>query len=113
MVERAKRLNPLHPSWCDGAYVSALPFARRPEDAIRAFAAVEYPQTLLHALLAAAYAHAGRIEEARNEIARVRETWPELSLSTLDTSAELCGKAMSDAAMSHLREGLKLAGLPA
>jgi adenylate cyclase len=113
LVERAKRLNPLHPSWYDGAYVSALLFARRPEDAIRAYAAVEYPQTFLHALLAAAYAHTGRIEEAQGEIARVRETWPELTLSSLDESAELCGKAMSDSAMRYLREGLKLAGLPA
>lgn len=112
LVERAKQLNPLHPSWYDGAYVSALLFARRPDDAIRAFAAVEYPQTSVRALLAAAYAHTGRIEEARNEIARVRETWPDLSLSTLDESAELCGRAMSDAAIRYLRDGLKLAGLP-
>lgn len=78
-----------------------------------AFAAVEHQQTAARALLAAAHAHAGRIEGARDERAHLRKIWPAPSLSTPDGGAELCGKAMSGAARSCLREGLKLARPPA
>jgi class 3 adenylate cyclase/TolB-like protein len=112
LVERAIRLNPNNPDWYDGAYVSALYFAERPEDAIRAYATVDQPQLPVQLYYAAALGHVGRAEDAQPVIEQIREVLPGLSLSTLRESPEFCVVAMSDRAEQYLRQGLEKAGLP-
>jgi class 3 adenylate cyclase/TolB-like protein len=112
LVERALRLNPRHPDWYDGAYVSALYFADRPEDAVKAYAAVDQPQLMVRVYHLASLGQLGRTEEARSVLETLRELKPELSLSTLSENPELCVGAMSDDALAHLRDGLRKAGLP-
>ncbi len=112
LVERAIRLNPRHPDWYDGALVSALLFARRPEEAIRAYEAVEFPQFPVRVLLAAAYGHAGQAEGARRAVAEILKIEPALTLSTLEDYPALCPEGASEAAWRYLKEGLRIAGLP-
>ncbi|MEE4189163.1 MAG: adenylate/guanylate cyclase domain-containing protein [Roseobacter sp.] len=112
LVERAIRLNPSNPDWYDGAYVAALYFAERPEDAIRAYATVDQPQLPVQLYYAAALGHVGRVEDAQPVIQQIREVMPGLSLTTLDEGPEFCMVAMSDRAEQYLRQGLEKAGLP-
>lgn len=112
LVERARDLNPHHPDWYDGAYVAALLFAERPQDAIAAYASVDQPQLSVRVYYAAALGHAGRAEDARPVIEKIRELTPEFSLSTFQNSPDLCVGAMTDRALTYLRDGLRKAGLP-
>lgn len=112
LVERARRLNPRHPDWYDGAYVSALYFAERPEDALSAFAAVDQPQLAVLVYRLAALGRLGRIEEARAALASLRGSLPGFSLSTFPDLPELCVGPMSRRAFAYLREGLVAAGVP-
>lgn len=112
LVERARDLNPHHPDWYDGAYVAALLFAERPQDAIVAYASVDRPQLSVRVYYAAALGHAGRAEDARPVIAKIRELTPGFSLSTFQNSPDLCVDAMTDRALNYLRDGLRKAGLP-
>ena len=112
LVERALRLNPRHPDWYDGAYVSALYFAERPEDAVRAFAAVDQPQLQVLVYHVASLGLLGRTEEAQAVIGKLGELMPGFSLATLPDYPELCVGPMSERALSHLLDGLAKAGLP-
>ena len=112
LVERAKRLNPRYPDWYNGAAVAALLFARRPEEAVRAYEAVEYPQLATRVYFAAAAGHAGQTERARRAVAQLLEIEPDYRLRTLFERAELCPKGATEGTLAYLREGLAKAGLP-
>lgn len=112
LVERARLLNPNHPDWYNGAYVAALLFAQRPDDAIAAYASVEQPQLAVRVYYASALGHAGRADDARPVIETIGELMPGFSLSTYEISQELCTGAMTDRALTYLRDGLQKAGLP-
>jgi class 3 adenylate cyclase/TolB-like protein/Tfp pilus assembly protein PilF len=112
LVERAMRLNPNHPDWYDGAYVSALLFAERPMEAVEAYASVDQPQLPVKLYYAAALGHLGRATEAQPVIQQIREELPGLTLSTFEEAPEFCVVAMTDRAKQYLREGLTKAGLP-
>ena len=111
LIEQAIRLNP-RANWYNGGLVSAHFFARQPEAAVRAFAAVNYPQFLSRAHLAASLGHLGETERALTVIADLLERKPGFSLGTLEREPELCPKGTSPEGMAYIKEGLARAGLP-
>jgi hypothetical protein len=93
------------------AAVAALLFARRPEEAVRAYEAVEYPQLATRVYVAAA-GHAGQTERARRAVAQLLEIEPDYRLRALFERPELCPKGATEGTLAYLREGLAKAGLP-
>jgi adenylate cyclase len=109
--QRAVRLNPLHPAWylygIGEAYYGARQYARA-IDPLRA-AVNRFPNFITpRRHLAAAYAQMDRLEEARAEIATIREL--DLSVCLALYRGRLRYEKMED--LEHYLDGLRKAGLP-
>jgi TolB-like protein/class 3 adenylate cyclase len=109
--QRAVRLNPLHPAWylygIGEAYYGARQYARAIAP-LRA-AVNRFPNFITpRRHLAAAYAQMDRLEEARAEIATVRELDPSVCLALY--RGRLRYEKMED--REHYLDGLRKAGLP-
>jgi TolB-like protein/class 3 adenylate cyclase/cytochrome c-type biogenesis protein CcmH/NrfG len=109
--QRAVRLNPLHPAWylygIGEAYYGARQYARAISP-LRA-AVNRFPNFITpRRHLAAAYAQMDRLEEARAEIATVRELDPSVCLALY--RGRLRYEKMED--LEHYLDGLRKAGLP-
>jgi len=109
--QRAVRLNPLHPAWylygIGEAYYGARQYARAIAP-LRA-AVNRFPNFITpRRHLAAAYAQMDRLEEARAEIATVRELDPSVCLALY--RGRLRYEKMED--LEHYLDGLRKAGLP-
>ncbi len=107
VVKKAMRLSPFHADRYNRALMSAYFSARRYEEAIAAAQSIEYHVFNSRLGLAASYAHAGRLEEARMEAAKIMKLRPDFSISTVSKRVWL-----SQAGVEHAREGLRKAGLP-
>ena len=107
VVKKAMRLNPFHADWYNRALMAAYFTARRYEEAIAEAQSIEYHTFNSYVVLAASYAHAGRLEEARMEAAKIMELRPDFSISTVSKRLWL-----SQAEVEHAREGLRKAGIP-
>ena len=59
-----------------------------------------------HWMLTAAYAHVGRLDDARHSLERTRELAPNLSLASIQTVVD-----RSDGRLTSLVDGLRIAGL--
>jgi tetratricopeptide (TPR) repeat protein len=108
LLDTAERLNPIVPDW----YLSNRGFAlfglHRCEEAAAAFVRVTRPARWDHYYLAAAYAHMGKMIEARGQIAKALERAPFL---TLDGIAK--GEWYTEESdRAYLLDGLRKAGLP-
>ena len=117
--EEAARLNPLAPRWFNRLRGMAYFTARRYDDAISALRAVEVPLNEVRGWLAASYAQAGRLAEARamlKEFLRVAEQDMAQSPGHQPNAWEtywrgiLAYKKQGD--FDHLFDGLRKAGLP-
>ena len=123
-AELALRLNPRHPNWYEHFHSRVLFLARRHAEALTILERITAADPLLHprdlAWRAAACGHLGRAEEARGcagmFLEAVHRAWrgdpgvsPAEYVDWLVDGSYL--RRAEDAA--HLREGLRLAGLPA
>ncbi len=111
LVKRAMRLSPRHSDWYDSSLMVAYFFAQRPEDAIATFHTVDYPNTWHRVLLAASYARLDREDDAQRIVAGILEDVPDFTLHSFLTSTGTEPSTMSEAALSYLIEGVKMAGL--
>jgi TolB-like protein len=112
------RLNPYHPDAFLGDLAEAYFVARRYDDMLKLAEQIRDPSPRFPAWKAAAYAYAGRQEEARHAaedfVARVRAIWAgDASAGTPQYVAWLLSFSpfRSQADRRHLVEGLKRAGL--
>jgi len=108
-LQRAMRLNPLHPQWYE-AYLAAAYFEDRQYDnTVRisgSLIGTGMPNT--HNRLAASYAYLGHMDKAKAHAAKVLELEPDFSIQRFATSRSYRDK--SD--LEHYMEGLRMAGLP-
>ena len=106
LLKDAMRLNPFYPDqylWhLGGAYFNL----KRYDEAIRTIHGMQNP-TEGRRLLAASYAHLGRLEEARAEAAKVLEAHPDFSI---DRWAAVLPDKLSEDSI-HFVEGMRKAGL--
>jgi TolB-like protein/cytochrome c-type biogenesis protein CcmH/NrfG len=108
LIDAADRLNPIVPDW----YLSNRGFAlfglHRCEEAAAAFMRVTRPARWDHYYLAAAYAHLGKLTEARRQIEKALECAPFLTLDGI-TRGEWYTE---ESDLAYLLDGLRKAGLP-
>ena len=121
IVLKAMRLDPLHPPALDWILGLAYYFAKRYEDVIRVLMGEALLNSLAHAFLVGAYAHLGRVSEARTALTSfVRERRREFNSRNMvvegDTVAALAGGYRKmwrkEADWDHIADGLRKAGLP-
>lgn len=105
-IREAMRLNPFHPEWYWVALGGAFLAARRYADAIEAYKRRTRPQVWVLTLMAICYAHMGRTAEAQELGLRILERNPNFRILTSRRGA------WSDEHTLHMREGMRLAGLP-
>jgi adenylate cyclase len=105
-VREAMRLNPLHPEWYWLALGGAFLAARRYANAIGAYKRHTRSQLWVLTRMAICFAHMGRIADAGGMTRRILEINPAFRISTFRNGA------WSDADIEHMREGMRLAGLP-
>jgi DNA-binding SARP family transcriptional activator/Tfp pilus assembly protein PilF len=105
-VREAMRLNPFHPEWYWLALGGAFLAARRYADAVEAYKRRTRPQVWVLTRMAICFAHMGRIADAREMTRRILEINPAFRISTFRSGA------LSDEHIEHMREGMRLAGLP-
>jgi adenylate cyclase len=107
-MDKAMRLNPLHPGWYWPALARVLHFAGRHEKAIRTFERISAPRFFNLAYSAACHAKVGDASTARCLVARALEAKPDLSVGSW--FATLPFKREED--RERLAEELLAAGLP-
>ena len=109
LVDRAEQLNPRISNW----YVSNRAFAlfelRRYAEAAEALGRVTSPAHWDHYYLAACYANMGRSSEARQQITKTIEQFPDLTLSYLAPTTWYADPVD----LEHLLDSLGKAGMPA
>ena len=105
-IKKAMRLNPHRPEWYSWNLGIAHFAAGDYGNAIGALSPLTIDALQVHTLLAASYAHLGRLEEAKAEIGKVLRIKPDASLS----GSELGYKTLSN--RQDYLEGLRKAGLP-
>jgi adenylate cyclase len=105
-LDLAMQRDPFPPSWIWETRGTALIVGKRYEEAISAFQKVPIENFFTHLLLAAAYAWAGQLGNARREIALAREGNPDVTVALFKAPFA------DDAHLDHIKEGLRMAGLP-
>lgn len=105
-LDLAMQRDPFPPSWIWECRGSTLLLAERYEEAISAFQTVPIEDSNTHALLAAAYAWAGQLENARREMALARDGNPDVVAALFNSPYA------DDAHRDHIQEGLRIAGMP-
>ena len=105
-IREAMRLNPFHPEWYWLALGGLFLAARRYADAIEAYKRRTRPQVWVLSRLAVCNAHMGRIADAQELAQRILEQNPTFRISTFRRGG------WSDEHSEHMREGMRLAGLP-
>lgn len=119
VMQAAMRLNPFHPDSYLLDLAEALFVARRYDDMLKTAEKIADPSPKFTAWKAAAYAYAGRNEEARRHaalfIGKMRDIWigapdvgPQLLVDWVVTACPFRRQQDSD----HLLNGLRMAGLP-
>ena len=105
-IREAMRINPYHPEWYWITLGSVLYKARRYNDAIEAYKRKANPQCWVLSRLAASYAQLGRKEEAAQATAEIFRLKPDFTISGQRTAS------WGHLDLAHLREGMRMAGLP-
>jgi TolB-like protein/Flp pilus assembly protein TadD len=122
VVLEAVRLDPLHPPALDWILGQVYFFKKQYDDVVRVLIGEALLNSLARAFLVAAYAHAGRRDEARSALVSfIKQRHEELNsrgiivesdaISTLATGFKKMWRRESD--WEHLADGLRKAGLPA
>jgi DNA-binding SARP family transcriptional activator len=105
-IREAMRINPYHPEWYWTTLGRVLYLARRYGDAIEAYKRKANPQTWVLSRLAACYAQLDRRDEAAQATAEILRVEPDFTISGQQTVSW----GLRD--LEHLREGMRMAGLP-
>jgi tetratricopeptide (TPR) repeat protein len=108
-IEKAKRLNPLHPPYYDAALGTALSLARRYVEAVQVFTRLPGLTPSMRVGLAACYARLERAAEAHEHVAELLRKRPDLGADHY-VNRGFAYERRED--REHLREGLIKAGLP-
>ncbi len=108
-LDKAMERDPFPPAWIWEIRAMVLLQSKRYEEAIAAFNNASIPREnfFTHALLAAAYALAGQMENARHEITLTLEAKPDFSAAQFVTPYE------HEIYRQHIIDGLLAAGSPA
>jgi adenylate cyclase len=107
-LDLAMQRDPYSPSWAWEVRGGVLFHMRRYDEAIVALRSISVPQPCTSALLAAAYAQVGRIDEAGREIAVFRAVAPTTTTSDLVNQRDYADPVLAE----HLVDALRKAGLP-
>jgi len=107
-LEAAMRRDPFPQTWFWEIRFTALFQLKRYPEAIAAIGNMSAFHPLHHTYLAAALTHAGRLEEARAEVAKFLKAKPEASIAFVAAAEPYSDPALLD----HLLDGLRQAGLP-
>lgn len=108
-LDKAMERDPFPPAWIWEIHAMVLLQSKRYEEAIAAFNKASIPREnfFTHALLAATYAWAGQMENARHEITLTLEAKPDFSAAQFVTPYE------HEIYRQHIIDGLLAAGSPA
>jgi tetratricopeptide (TPR) repeat protein len=107
-LEAAMRRDPFAPTWLWEFRFTALFHLRRYDEAITSLRTMATFHPWHHAYLAAAYAHAGKMDGARRELAALLNGKPAATVAAVAAVEPYSEPALLD----HLLDGLRKAGLP-
>jgi tetratricopeptide (TPR) repeat protein len=107
-LDLAMQRDPYAPTWIWEIRGHVLYHLKRYEEAIAAFRTMSTRTRWTPALLAAAYAQAGELDNARREIANLLESTPNFSLAFAGAGEVYGDKAL----LEHWLDGLRKAGAP-
>jgi tetratricopeptide (TPR) repeat protein len=106
--DQAMRLNPLEPSWFRWLRGIAYFTSGRYKDAIVDLRSIKSPINEVRGWLAASYAQAGRLDEARAML----EEFLHIALSAWEAYWHGATEYKNESHFEHLYDGLRRAGLP-
>jgi tetratricopeptide (TPR) repeat protein len=107
-LEAAMQRDPFSPTWLWEVRSNALFHLKRYDEAIAALRNMSTFQFWHYAHFAAAYAHAGRPDEARRELTEFLSARPDATIALVAAAEPYASPALLD----HLLDGLRKAGLP-
>jgi adenylate cyclase len=107
-IEKAMRLNPIHPDWYRDALMSALYIAKRYQKAIAVGETINVRHMRTHLVLAGSYAQLGQLDDAHESAAKVLEIKPDFSLRWWRERENFARPEDKE----HYFDGLRKAGLP-
>jgi adenylate cyclase len=108
LIEKARRLNPFHPDWYGEALMHALYVAKRYHEVITVANTIRMGTISNYLDLAGSYAQLGRIDAAREIVAKILDQRPDFSISWWRERIKFADPADLD----HYLDGLYKAGLP-
>jgi adenylate cyclase len=107
LMQQAMRLNPFHPDWYWTNLGEGYFMAGRYEDSVAALEQITEPWSRIYQVLAASYAQAGRIEDARAGLAKHLKLEPQMTLEHAVGSMPFNAEGQQ-----RYREALRKAGMP-
>ena len=107
-IEKAMRLNPIHPDWYRDALMSSLYNARRYREAIEVGETTNVRHMRTHLVLAGSHAQLGQLDCAQESVAKVLEIKPSFSLRWWRERENFAHPEDKE----HSFDGLRKAGLP-
>jgi adenylate cyclase len=107
LLERAMRLNPYHPDWYLWYLADAYNVLRQPEDVIATVQRMRDPSEGRR-LLAASYAHLGKLEEAQLQARELLRVHPNFTVSSWAKRPPYHNRE----GLEYYLDGLRKAGLP-
>jgi len=107
-IEKAMRLNPIHPDWYRDALMSALYITKRYQKAIAVGETIKVRHMRTHLVLAGSYAQLGQLDDAHESAAKVLGIKPDFSLRWWRERENFARPEDKE----HYFDGLRKAGLP-
>jgi adenylate cyclase len=107
-IEKAIRLNPVHPDWYGEALMHALYVAKRYHEVIAVANTIRIRTLSNYLDLAGSYAQLGQLDAAQETAAKILDLKPEFSIGRWRERM----KFVDPADLDHYLDGLRKAGLP-
>ena len=107
-IEKAMRLNPIHPDWYGDALIFALYNARRYQEALAVGDTMNVRHLRTHLVLAGSHAQLGQLDHANESAAKALAIKPDFSLRWWRDKENFARPADQE----HYFDGLRKAGLP-
>jgi adenylate cyclase len=106
LMQQAMRLNPFHPDWYWTNLGEGYFMAGRYEESVAALEQISQPWSRIYQVLAASYAQAGQIDDARAVLAKHLKLEPQMTLEHAVASMPF-----NEEGLERYRQGLLKAGL--